>query len=379
MYFDVVVIGASSAGLYAAEILAAHGKKVALFDRAKELIPDTRTYIITPGLLRIVPDFDSRLIRHTIKSIQVQSGDEDRTIRLSNPDLVIERSQLIDYFLSRAMKAGAEIIFDSEILGIGTDKGKRIIELRVEGEEKLIQAEYLIGADGVHSQVRELAGLHPVPQTPLLQAEIDLPSEWDSGITKVWFDVVDSPYFYWLIPDKDNKAVVGLISSPGSNIRKLLENFMSKNDFVPLEFQAGRAAMYTRKTKVEINLEDLNILFVGDAAGQVKVTTVGGTVTGLAGAQAAAQAILENRSYQSTLRKTSRELDIHYFIRSLLDKMSNHDYEILFKGLSARVQTFLKNHDRDQMRWHFWKLIFLQPKYIILGVKILFRLIFSRQ
>ena len=379
MIFDVVVIGASTAGLYAAEILAARGKKVALFDRAKELIPDRRTYIITPGLLRIVSDFDTHLIRHTIKSIQVQSGEEERTIRLSTPDFVIERRQLIDYFLSRAKKAGAEIFFDSEFLGFRTEKGKKIIQLRVEGQEKIIQTKYLIGADGVHSQVRELAGLHSVPHVPLLQAEVDLPSEWDSGLTKVWFKVDDSPYFYWLIPDKDNKAVVGLISSPGSNIRKLLDNFMKKNDLIPVEFQAGQAVMYTRKTRVEVYLQDLHILFVGDAAGQVKVTTVGGTVTGLAGAQAAARAILENKSYQHTLRKTNRELDVHYFIRSLLDKMSNHDYEILFIGLSARVQMFLKNHDRDQMRWHFWKLIYLQPKYIFLGSKILLRLVFSRK
>jgi len=69
LIYDVVVIGASTAGLFAAEILALHGKKVALFDRKTQNSPDLRTYIITPGLERIVPDFDPNLIRHKIGSI----------------------------------------------------------------------------------------------------------------------------------------------------------------------------------------------------------------------------------------------------------------------------------------------------------------------
>ena len=67
-----------------------------------------------------------------------------------------------------------------------------------------------------NSRVRDLAKMDTVPSVPLLQAEIELPGEWDRDVTKVWFDVNDSPYFYWLIPDKDNKAVVGLISDARS-------------------------------------------------------------------------------------------------------------------------------------------------------------------
>ncbi|MBW1764299.1 MAG: FAD-dependent oxidoreductase, partial [Deltaproteobacteria bacterium] len=83
MIYDVVVIGASTAGLYAAEILALHGKKVALFDRKIVNNPDLRTYIITSGLERIVPDFDPILIRHMTCSIHIQAGEEVRSIQLS--------------------------------------------------------------------------------------------------------------------------------------------------------------------------------------------------------------------------------------------------------------------------------------------------------
>jgi flavin-dependent dehydrogenase len=168
---------------------------------------------------------------------------------------------------------------------------------------------------------------------------------------------------------------VGLISAPGANIRLLLDNFLNENTFIPLSYQSGQAGMFSPRTKTEISLEGLKIFLVGDAAGQVKVTTVGGSVTGFAGAQAAAYAILENIPYKTTLRRTNREMSIHYFIRSLLDQMSNQDYLVLLRGLSPGVQSFLSRYDRDQMRRNFWKLIFIQPKYIFLGLKLLFRLV----
>jgi len=136
-----------------------------------------------------------------------------------------------------------------------------------------------------------------VPQVPLLQAEIDLPENWDPDVTNVWFNVNDTPYFYWLIPDRDNKAVVGLISAPGANIRSLLDDFLKRNALLPLAYQSGQVGMYSPKTRMETSRGGMNIFLVGDAAGQVKVTTVGGTVTGFAGAKAAAYAILENKPY----------------------------------------------------------------------------------
>ena len=379
MIYDVVVIGASTAGLYAAEILALHGKKVALFDRKINNNPDLRTYIITPGLERIVPDFDPNLIRHKTGSIHIQVGEEVRSIQLSAPDLIIERSQLIGNFLSRAKKAGVEILQECEFLGFVGGSKDGLIRIKAGGDEKTIQARYLIGADGVQSRVRDLAEMEAVPQVPLMQAEIELPEEWDPDVTKVWFDVNDSPYFYWLIPDKDNKAVVGLISAPRANIRLLLDNFLDENAFIPLSYQSGQAGMFSPRTRTEITLEGLKIYLVGDAAGQVKVTTVGGSVTGFAGARAAAYAILENKPYKTTLRRTNREMNIHYFIRSLLDQMTNQDYLDLLRGLSPGVQSFLSRYDRDQMRRNFWKLVFIQPKYIFLGLKLLFHLVLPKR
>ncbi|MCK4489534.1 MAG: hypothetical protein KAU23_04700, partial [Anaerolineales bacterium] len=64
---------------------------------------------------------------------------------------------------------------------------------------------------------------------------------------------------------------------------------------------------------------------------------------------------------------------VHWFIRELLEKMDQKDYERLVKLISPNVQSFLCRYDRDAMRRQFWKLILIQPRFIPLGLQLLLR------
>ena len=176
MKYDVVVIGASAAGLNAAEILAKNGKKVTLFERAVSFAPALRTYIITPGFYRVMPEKGSDLIRHEISAIHLQAADASAVIQLSSHDLIVERRQLITTLLKRAKNAGVEIYFESEFKGLITENGTTRIKILANSAEKLFKADYLIGADGVTSMVGKAAGLPNPPTVSLLQVEINLPS-----------------------------------------------------------------------------------------------------------------------------------------------------------------------------------------------------------
>ena len=374
MNFEAVIIGASTAGLIAAEKIARSGKKVIVYEQGKSLDPNRRTYIITPGILRVIPDLDPRLVRSKIEMITVQAGEQSASIDLAVPDLVIDRSELIESFYDRAIKAGAEVSFNSRFLGLGRNK----IRVDVNGDELEVQAPFLIAADGVNSRVREQVSGERVPAVPLLQSEINLPPGWDHRETRVWFDPEQTSYFFWLIPDRDGKAVLGLIADPGTNIRGILDDFAAERDFQLGENQSGNAAYYSRKLNNVIQSGAIRILFAGDAAGQVKVTTVGGTVTGLMGGIAAARAVISGTEYQSELRVVNREMNLHLFIRDLMSKMSRKEYQYLVEGLTPSVKDFLSKYDRDRMRNHFWKLAFLQPAFIPLGAKLLVRYLANR-
>ena len=376
--YDVVVIGASSAGLLAAELLAKKGKKVILFERDQDLSPARRTYIITSEIYRFIPDLPTELIRHTISSIRVQTGEHLAEIQLNSPDIVIERNQLIKKMVISAEKAGVEVVYGGEFIGFDQSGSGTNLIIRINGVDTKIVTKNLIGADGVNSQVRSSSGLMQIEKVPLLQAEIQLSEDWKTDITTVWFDVNKTPYFFWLIPDQDNKAVVGLISFPGSDIRRLLDDFLENHQFKTLNYQVGVAALHSNTSKHEKMVGNVRVLLVGDAAGQVKVTTVGGTVSGFRGADAAARAILNGQSYRITLQQIQKELNTHLFIRQLLDNMTGRDYQLLIKYISPAVKSFLRRYNRDQMRRHFWKLVFLQPLLIPLGLKLLCRVIIKR-
>jgi hypothetical protein len=62
----------------------------------------------------------------------------------------------------------------------------------------------------------------------------------------------------------------------------------------------------------------------------------------------------------------------------MLDNMTGRDYQRLIKSTSPAVKSFLRRYNRDEMRWHFWKLVFLQPRLIPLGLKLFCLVILKR-
>lgn len=372
--FDIIIIGASTSGLYAAQKLAAAGKRVAVFEKESALEPARRTYIITAGLERVLKEFPASTVLHKITTMAVETAEAEVEIALKTPDLIQERKQLTKYFAQKAKEAGVELYLGYHFQGFACTASATKITLKENGNMISARADTLIGADGVFSKVAREAGISAPPAVPLIQAEIELPSAWDPSLTKVWFDIEDTRYFYWLIPESQERAVVGLIGNPGSDIRSLLDNFLDEHGFVGQKYQSGQAAMHHPRLRPWKKVGDMDVLLVGDAAGQVKVTTVGGTVTGFRGAKAAVRALLGggDRSYRSELRPLKRELDTHWYIRALLERLDNAGYDRLMTCITPAVQRFLARYDRDEMAKNFWKLIFVQPRFISLGLRLLF-------
>ena len=98
--------------------------------------------------------------------------------------------------------------------------------------------------------------------------------------------------------------------------------------------------MHARRINTKALVGDLPVFLVGDAAGQVKVTTVGGTVTGFGGAIEAVRLILGEKPDNGMMR-VKRELDLHLLIRRLLNQMQPGDYQRLIGMLTPPVMNFL--------------------------------------
>lgn len=366
MHFDVVVIGASSAGLFAAEQLARNGLSVAVFERQKTLDPARRTYILTPHIDKVMDGVPEELLLNRVTTMAVETINASVEIPLRQPDLVMERNEIIRYLAGQAREAGVTLFMGHRFAGVTGEE----LHFRAEDELLSVRADVVVGADGASSGVAAFAGIEPPPTVPLAQAEIEL-DDWDPAVTKVWFDVDETRFFYWLIPESEKRAVVGLIGEEDSDVRATLDRFMQAHGFESETYQVGQAAMHRPVMRPWGCVGELPVYLIGDAAGQVKVTTVGGTVTGFWGARAVVDAILNDKPYAQALRPLKRELDMHWLIRLFLERLGNQGYDRMVELINPSVVAFLAKRNRDEMAGAFWKLLLLQPRFAQFATRLL--------
>jgi digeranylgeranylglycerophospholipid reductase len=344
-----VIIGASTAGLYTAWLLAKGGAPVVLLDQAERPGPPARTLIAT-ARLRDVLDFvpEESVVNH-VPDVQMFSPRASVAIRLREPDLIVERATLVRLLMSHAEAAGVQFMPGHRFLGLEPDHdGVYVHAESSTGRQVQLRTRVLIGADGALSSVAKAVGLGVGATVFNLQATVNMPRAADAGVTQVWFEPELTRYFFWLIPESRERAVAGLIAGDKHQAYGSLTTFLAAHGLEPLGYQEAPVPLYNRSRVSWRNLSGARVMLVGDAAAQVKVTTVGGLVTGLRGAQAAARAVLQGTGYRRQLSALRRELDSHLWIRTVLNRFGPGEYDELLRLVSARTIKVLTSLTRDE-------------------------------
>lgn len=363
---DVVVIGGSAAGLFTAYLLARGGRSVQLFDANDVRHTAPRTLITTARLTEVLGFFPHQAVVNEINEIELFSRERSVNIPMIPADLVVERSAMVRMLAEKAIDAGVRIRGGCRFVDLRpADKG---IEVTIQdsrgGCTETLKPAALIGADGTFSRVARIAHRNGHETTPILQAIVNLPNGARKSTTQVWFEPEDTPYFYWLIPESEKQAAVGLIADDGSKARNKLAQFLARRGMQAAEIQAARIPAYTHTTRPWRRISGTDIYLVGDAASQVKVSTVGGLVTGLQGARAAADAILQRRSYSVKLRRLRWELSLHLFIRTMLNRFRSADYDQLLALLNEETVRLLGLYNRDQAARMLCRVVLSQPRLL---------------
>ena len=369
----VTIIGASTSGLFLAYLLAKEGVEVEVYEKEEVLGYPPRTLIVTCKINDILDFVPEEAIINKVNYLELFSRSNSARLELSEPDQVIEREKLIHLLASLAKEAGAKILLGHLFSGFARFGRKIMATIRHNetGEERSVSPDVLVGADGALSTVCK-PSLNGHRVASLLQAKVPLPERVDSNICKVWFDSNKTKYFYWLIPESQETATIGLIADDDEQVKAALGEFLKERKLEPFEFQEAVVPLH-RFGYINGSQVDRNVFFVGDAAAQVKVTTVGGVVAGLYGARALANAVLNGRNYRKELRGLKLELDLHFLIRSVLNRFKDEDYDELIAMLGGRLKGVLEEWSRDELRTGFLKLILNEPRLIFLGVKALMR------
>jgi len=365
---NVVIVGASTAGLFAAYLLAKERIPVQLYEERESLGQPPRTLIVTSKLSEVLGFVPHEAVSNKVNRLELISAHRHSCVALQEPDLVIERRRLIELLARKAAEEGAKIYPCFRFLGFEDEGNKLLLSLEnvAQGRQHAITTNLLIGADGVLSNVARAASRDSRETVTIVQAKVVLPNQTSADSVKVWFDRERTEFFYWLIPESEVRAVIGLISGNGKGARENLEGFLSSQGCETLEFQAARVPLHDPLLKSSRAISNSRILLIGDAGGQVKATTVGGVVAGLRGARAVVRAVAGQAPYRKTVRRLKAELHLHSMMRAVLNRFGDQDYDRLLELLNTRTRDLLAAHSRDEFKSAFFRLILIQPRLLLL-------------
>lgn len=336
-----MVAGASIAGLHAACILARAGRDVIVLERIRSLDPTARSLIVTATMLDLLGDVGSASVMNRIGSYELIGGEQQLIAGFDRPDLIIERATLLRSLAKEADAIGVRIEVGARVLAI-EDGGVR---LERSGVEDRIATNEVVVAQGAAGRPPVGVAGWPAPTAPLIQALVRLPDDLPSGRFRVWFRPDLTPYFLWLIPESPTTGALGIIGEHRHDARRILDRFLDEIGLRADGYQAARIPIYEGWRDPIRRIGRTRVLLAGDSAGHVKVSTVGGVVTGLRSAAAAASVVLGHDARRAYLPLRT-ELGAHLIARRALHGLDAAGYDRLIAAAS-RSPEILGHATRD--------------------------------
>ncbi|MCS7287007.1 MAG: FAD-dependent monooxygenase [Anaerolineae bacterium] len=374
----VHIVGASTAGLYAAYRLARKGAKVHLYEAESFLNPAPRTLILTSYFLQVLDFPPDETILNRVWQFELISANSSTTVTLKKPDLVVERRKLISLLLQKAMEAGVNFHWGYRLKEMEAEKKGFLLRFETERGEEAVSSFALVGADGTESLVARSLRCRSLPIVAVIQAKVNFPKPVSGEKVRVWFDRDKTRFFLWLIPESPHTGVVGLAADEMEEARKVLTEFLSSHAWEPDNFQSAFVPLYLPGTEIMGRCGADRVILVGDAAGHMKNTTVGGVVAGLRAASAIALTFDGRVEPGEKWRALKRELSLHAWLRCLLDTFSNEDYDRLLGLLNHRSLRVLATYSRDEFVRALIPFLFSQPQWFYLGARALLKYLVSR-
>lgn len=191
---DVVVVGAGPAGLLLAGDLARAGVSCAVFERRTERSGLTRAFAVHA---RTLEQLDARGMADQLAASGIPVPElrffADAALDLSRlPSrfgylLVTPQYETERVLEERARPLGADIRYDAEVTGLTQHPDGVEVKVRHGGHaDRLVRAGYVVGADGMHSTVRQALGM-PFPGKPVVRsvmlAEVQLTQQPPGALT----------------------------------------------------------------------------------------------------------------------------------------------------------------------------------------------------
>lgn len=348
--YDVVVIGAGPAGSMTARTLAERNARVLLVEKRPEIGVPVRCGEATgiAGLEEMGVKLGKGAVRNRVRGAVIYSPRKHRVELLREEPIgyILDR-RLFDKALARqAAEAGAEVRAGTAATALLRREGVVTgVELRGDGEKRVVQCSCVVGADGVEGVVGRWAGV--ITRSPVREltscAEYELVGvDLDSSdVMEFHFGSRIAPGGYaWVFPKGDDIANVGLgVRGTDTSAIHYLREFIKNTE----NLRTGTATrLVTGGVPVQGPLEKTvsqGFLLVGDAARQVDPLTGGGiynamycgVIAGEVLTRAAERQDFSEESLSEYEDKWRKELgvvlEISLRLKKILNAMSDEDID----------------------------------------------------
>jgi len=265
---DVLIVGAGPAGSFLAYLLACRGVSVTIIDKAA--FP--RDKVCGGGLsnktVELLPFDLAPVVQRRLIGAFLTYRNRDTVVKDlgDRGGVAVLRSEFDHWLLRNAADAGATIREATAFERVET----RADGIAVTTSRGVLKARYLVGADGVFSQVRHaIFGRGVVTYAPAVEALVSVTPEHHERLgNRVLFDFGGMPHGYgWIFPKEDHLNVGVYSIYPTRSIKTALARFMSRYEILqtPLRVRFQGSAIPVTNRRQRIARE--NVLLVGDAAG----------------------------------------------------------------------------------------------------------------
>jgi len=307
MKYDVVVVGAGPAGSVTARFAAEQGAKVLMIDRRAEIgIPvlcgeGISQRIDKWGMLEGTDWIASKMDGAKIYAPDNTLVTLSKEIAGNETGYVLYRDRFDKELARQAGKAGAKLVLRTEATGLVKKKDQIAGVSVVQDEDAFeIEADIVVGADGVESKVGQWGGI----KTTLKPSDLETCYQYTfenvdhhSDYCEFYIGKNRAPGGYiWMFPKGKGEFNVGIgilasLSAPG-RAKKLLDAFIKERSELK---NATPVRVLTGAVPVSKPVESVRdrILLVGDAARHADPITGGGLTTGLEGGKIAGTVIAE--------------------------------------------------------------------------------------
>jgi 2-polyprenyl-6-methoxyphenol hydroxylase-like FAD-dependent oxidoreductase len=195
---DVLVVGAGPVGLTLAASLEARGVDVVVLDKASEVANTSRAAVIHARTLEVLHaiDVSDELVRRGVVVPRFTVRDRDRALMTIDFDglptrhpytLMLPQDVTEDVLASRLAELGGRVHRPYELAHLEQD-GDGVTATMVGGET--VRASYAVGADGMHSAVRDQTGIGFAGDTyghSFVLADVTLDWELDDNEVMLYF------------------------------------------------------------------------------------------------------------------------------------------------------------------------------------------------